>query len=119
MALKSIPIFSLIASVIETLFHLPDKSTIVSPHLTINIISQMQKKSSGEIINRITQDADSLSFAFGRLLNLVSSLVSSLIIIVYVFINSWIIGLEIVFLVSLLFLIIKILLIFMERILLI
>ena len=43
-----------------------------------------EEKSSGEIINRVTQDADSLSFAFGRLLNLVSSLVSSLIIIVYV-----------------------------------
>ena len=39
---------------------------------------------------------------------MVSSIVASLIIIVYVFINSWIIGLEIVFLVGLLFLIIKI-----------
>lgn len=67
-----------------------------------------EKHSSGEIINRITNDADSLSFAFGRLLNMVSSIVASLIIIVYVFINSWIIGLEIVFLVGLLFLIIKI-----------
>lgn len=67
-----------------------------------------EKHSSGEIINRITNDADSLSFAFGRLLNMVSSIVASSIIIVYVFINSWIIGLEIVFLVGLLFLIIKI-----------
>lgn len=67
-----------------------------------------EEKSSGEIINRVTQDADSLSFAFGRLLNLVSSLVSSLIIIIYVFINSWIIGLEIIFLVGLLFIIISI-----------
>ena len=66
-----------------------------------------EKISSGEIINRITNDTDSLSFAFSRLLNMVSSLVASLIIIVYVFINSWIIGLEITFLVSLLFLIIK------------
>ena len=67
-----------------------------------------EEKSSGEIINRVTHDADSLSFAFGRLLNLVSSLVSSLIIIVYVFINSWIIGLEIIFLVVLLFIVISI-----------
>ena len=65
-----------------------------------------EEKSSGEIINRITTDADSLSFAFGRLLNMTSSLVASLIIIVYVFINSWIVGLEIIFFVSLLFLII-------------
>ena len=66
-----------------------------------------EKHSSGEIINRITNDADTLSFAFGRLLNMVSSLVASLIIIVYVFINSWIIGLEIVVLVGILFLVIK------------
>lgn len=66
-----------------------------------------EKHSSGEIINRITNDADSLSFAFGRLLNMISSLVASLIIIVYIFINSWIIGLEIVIIVGILFLIIR------------
>jgi len=66
-----------------------------------------EKQSSGEIINRITNDADSLSFAFGRLLNMVTSLIASLIIIVYVFFNSWIIGLEIITLISLLFLVIK------------
>lgn len=66
-----------------------------------------EEKSSGEIINRITNDADSLSFAFGRLLNMVSSLVSSIIILIYVFINSWIVGLEIVFFVFLLFLLLK------------
>jgi len=66
-----------------------------------------EKQSSGEIINRITNDADSLSFAFGRLLNVFTSLVAALIIIVYVFMNSWIIGLEIIFLVSLLFLVIR------------
>ena len=66
-----------------------------------------EEKTSGEITNRIINDADSLSFAFGRLLNTFSSIVASLIIIVYVFINSWIIGLEIIVLVSILFLIIK------------
>lgn len=67
-----------------------------------------EKYSSGEIINRITNDADTLSFAFGRLLNMISSSVASLIIIVYVFINSWIIGLYILILVGLLFIVIKI-----------
>ena len=67
-----------------------------------------EKYSSGEVINRITNDADSLSFTFGRLLNMFSSLVATLIIIVYIFMNSWIIGLEIVILVSILFYIIKI-----------
>ena len=67
-----------------------------------------EKKSSGEIINRITNDADSLSFAFGRLLNMFSSLVASIIIIIYVFMNSWIVGIEILILVGILFIIIKI-----------
>ena len=66
-----------------------------------------EQKSSGEIINRITNDADSISFAFGRLLNMFSSLVASIVIIFYVFINSWIIGVEIVVLLSLLFLVIR------------
>ncbi len=66
-----------------------------------------EQKSSGEIINRITNDADSLSFAFGKLLNMFSSLVASLIIIVYVFLNSWIVGLEIIIIVLILFLIIR------------
>ena len=67
-----------------------------------------EKHSSGEIINRITNDADTLSFAFGRILSMISSLTASLIIIVYVFINSWIIGLYILTLVIILFIIIKI-----------
>lgn len=67
-----------------------------------------EKHSSGEIINRITNDADSISFAFGRLLNAFSSLVASFIIMFYVFANSWIIGVEIIVLLSLLFLVMKI-----------
>ena len=66
-----------------------------------------EEKSSGEIINRITNDADTLSFAFGRLLNMFTSLLSSIIIIIYVFFNSWIIGLEIVILVVILFVIVE------------
>ena len=67
-----------------------------------------EKHSSGEIVNRITNDADSLSFAFKRLLNMVTSLIASAIILVYVFYNSWIIGLEIVVMVILLFIVIRI-----------
>ncbi len=66
-----------------------------------------EEKSSGEIINRITVDADSLSFAFGSLLNAVSSLVGSFIIIFYIFYNSWIVGGEIVLFIMLLFLALK------------
>lgn len=66
-----------------------------------------EKKSSGEIINRIVDDADSLSFIFGRLLNMISSLVGSFLILFYIFFNSWIIGLEILFFIFILFLILK------------
>lgn len=66
-----------------------------------------EKNSSGEIINRITNDADTLSFAFGQLLRMFSSLVGSFILIVYIFINSWIIGLEILIFLILLFLVLK------------
>lgn len=67
-----------------------------------------EEKSSGEIINRITSDADTLSFVFGRLLNMVSSFIATVIITIYVFANSWIIGLEVLFFLSLIFIVIKI-----------
>ena len=67
-----------------------------------------EEKSSGEIINRITNDADTLSFAFGRLLNVFTSLLSSFIIIFYIYFNSWIIGLEVTILVVVLFIVVKI-----------
>lgn len=66
-----------------------------------------EEKTSGEVINRITNDADTLSFSFGHLLNAISSLIGSLVVIVYIFANSWIIGLEIVIFVFILFLIIR------------
>ena len=66
-----------------------------------------EEKTSGEVINRITTDADSLSFAFGHLLSAISSLIGSIVVIIYIFANSWIIGLEIVVFVTLLYLIIK------------
>lgn len=66
-----------------------------------------EKTSSGEVINRIVSDADSLSFAFGRLVALISSLTASLVVLVYIFINSWVLGIEIVIFVGLLYLVIS------------
>ncbi len=66
-----------------------------------------EKTSSGEIINRITNDADTLSFAFGQLLRMISSLVGSIILIVYIFINSYIIGLFISMFIIVLFFVLK------------
>ena len=66
-----------------------------------------EKLSSGEVINRITNDADTLSFTFGRILKMVSSLIVSSIVLIYIFINSYIIGLEIILIMLILFLILK------------
>lgn len=66
-----------------------------------------EQMSSGEVINRVVNDADSLSFAFGRLLELFSSLVGSIIVLIYVVMNSWIIALEIIIFIVLIFLVIK------------
>ena len=66
-----------------------------------------EKTSSGEIINRITNDADTLSFTFGQLLRMFSSLLGSLILIVYIFMNSYIIGLYILLFILILFFVLK------------
>ena len=66
-----------------------------------------EKMSSGEIINRITNDADTLSFVFLRLLNMVTVLVTSFVLLIYIFINSWIIGLEIICIIIILYFVIK------------
>ena len=66
-----------------------------------------EKTSSGEIINRITNDADTLSFTFGQLLRMFSSLLGSLILIVYIFMNSYVIGIYITLFILILFLVLK------------
>lgn len=66
-----------------------------------------EKTSSGEIINRITNDADTLSFTFGQLLRMFSSLLGSLILIIYIFMNSYVIGIYITLFILILFLVLK------------
>lgn len=66
-----------------------------------------EEKSSGEIINRVTNDAEALSSVFGRLLNVISSLIGSVLIIFYIFYNSWIVGLEILLFLLILYFILK------------
>lgn len=66
-----------------------------------------EKHSSGEIINRITSDSDTLSNTFGYIVELFVAVVGAIIIMVYVFINSWIIALEIIFILLILFIVIK------------
>ena len=66
-----------------------------------------EKTSSGEIINRITSDSDTLSFAFEQILESISNLIGSIIIMIYILFNSWIIGLEIVLFMIILYFILK------------
>ena len=66
-----------------------------------------EKMSSGEIINRITTDSDALSFTFRKLITAVGNVVAAIIILVYIFINSWIIGVEILIIMSVLFLLMR------------
>ena len=64
-----------------------------------------EEKTSGELINRITHDADVLSNTFGQLLQMVTRILNCLVILVYVFYNSLIIGIEIVVFVILMILV--------------
>lgn len=66
-----------------------------------------EKSSSGEIINRITNDTDVISSSFEQLVYIFSSLVGSIIILIYIFFNSWIIGVEIIIFIIILFFIIR------------
>lgn len=76
---------------------------------TLNLPAKaFEEKSSGEIINRITNDADTLSFVFGRLVNIISSVITSIVIFIYVIYNSLIVGLEILIFLGILFIVIKI-----------
>lgn len=51
--------------------------------------------SSGEIINRLTSDTETIIGSMERIINVSSRIISSVIILIYIFLNSWIIGLEI------------------------
>lgn len=55
-----------------------------------------EEKTSGELINRITQDSGTITGTFKQLLRIVVALWTSLIVFIYVCMNSWFVALEIV-----------------------
>lgn len=67
-----------------------------------------EEKSSGEIINRISQDCNTLSFTFGRIVRIVSGIVTALILTIYITFNSYIMMLEIIVLLTMLGILLKI-----------
>lgn len=54
-----------------------------------------EEMSSGEIINRVTGDTETIIGSIDRIINILSNIISSIIILIYIFLNSWIIGIEI------------------------
>ena len=66
-----------------------------------------ENTSSGEIINRINEDANTLSFAFLHILEIISSFIGSIIIMIYILFNSFIVGLEIFMFMIILYFVLK------------
>ena len=66
-----------------------------------------EKMSSGEIINRITNDADTLSFTFKHLLEMMSYFLGTILIFIYILFNSTIIAIYIITLMSILIFVVK------------
>ena len=65
-------------------------------HKTLKLPARaFEEKTSGEIINRVTSDTETVTDLFDELINLVIDVLSCIIILIFVFYNSWIIGLEI------------------------
>lgn len=77
-------------------------------HKTLNLPAvAFEERSSGEIINRVTNDADTITNSFSDILDIVRGLLGSIIIFGYIIYNSWIVALEILVFVGLLFLVMR------------
>ena len=74
----------------------------------LNLPAQaFEEKTSGEIINRVTQDANSLSFVFGRVIRIVSAIITTFVLFFYIAYNSYFMAIEILLILGLLFLLLK------------
>lgn len=104
-------IFNLILSVINNMFF-GRLSTIISTRLSFRIIKNLsftlyekvlklpakafEEKTSGELINRITNDSETITEAISNLIYIGIRFLSSTLILIYVFYNSVIVALEII-----------------------
>lgn len=111
--LKGAIIALLIYLVIELLFNIIDRISMTSLiRIELKISREVsfltykkamalpayafEEKSSGEFINRITSDTGTIINSFDHLLRIGANVVSTTIILIFIFINSYIIGIEIV-----------------------
>ncbi len=97
----------MIASKIES--NLSRKLSIMVYKKTLDLPSYaFEEKTSGELINRITSDTETLSNTFNSIIQILINAFACLIILVYIFFNSWIVGLEIIVFLIMIFVITKI-----------
>lgn len=85
----------MIASKIES--NLSRKLSIMVYKKTLNLPSYaFEEKTSGELINRITSDTETLSNTFNSIIESLINALGCLLILVYIFFNSWIVAVEII-----------------------
>ena len=88
--------------------HVINKISLDTYHKVLNLPAvAFEEKSSGEIINRITNDADTITNSFVDILDMIKGLIGSFIIFFYIAFNSWIVAIEIIVFVSLLFIVMR------------
>lgn len=96
----------MIASKVES--NLSRKLSIMVYKKMLNLPAYaFEEKTSGELINRITYDTETLSNMFNSIIQVLINALGCFLILIYVFFNSWIVGLEIVVFLIIIFLITK------------
>ena len=85
-----------------------NKISLDTYNKTLNLPAlAFEEKSSGEIINRVTNDADTITDSFTDILDIIRGLLGSLLIFIYILYNSWIVAIEILIFIGALSLIMK------------
>ena len=67
-----------------------------------------EEKSSGEIINRITSDTGVLANTFDQLLYMIVNILGSIIVLIYILFNSYVMFFEIIFFIIIMIILVKI-----------
>lgn len=95
-----------IASKVEA--NLSRKLSIMVYKKTLNLPAYaFEERSSGELINRITTDTETLSNMFNNIIQVLINTLGCIFILIYIFFNSWVVGVEIIVFVSIIFVITK------------
>lgn len=97
----------MIASKIES--NLSRRLSVMVYKKTLNLPSYaFEEKTSGELINRITSDTETLSNTFNGIIQILINSIGCIIILIYILFNSWVVAVEIMAFLLLILLITKI-----------